>query len=112
MYTGVPPSPLRQRFFSRPTTRLGWRAVGLGAAFVVLFLFNALVLMRVQSEAIWLRAIMILYGWTMLACGLGCGLYSLIAILRRGERSWMVWLPLLAGAWVVVMLVGELLLPH
>ncbi len=48
----------------------------------------------------------------MLACGLASGVTSLLAVLRRGERSWLVWLPLMPALWVIFMLLGELLYPH
>ena len=112
MTTGISPSPLRQRVFGRPTTRLGWWAVGLGALFVLLFLINSFVFMPMQSEEPWQQTYLPFYGIFMLLCGLASGVTSLIAILRKGERSWLVWLPLLSGLWVLFMVIGEFLVPH
>ena len=108
MTTGT--SPLR--VLSRPATRLGWWAAGLGALFVLLFLINSFVFMPMQSAGPWQQMVLPFYGIFMLLCGLASGVASLIAILRQGERSWLVWLPLLPGVLVVFMLIGEFLAPH
>jgi len=55
---------------------------------------------------------MIFYGLFMMACGLGGAVAGLLALLRHGERSWLVWLPLLPGALVIFLLLGEFLVPH
>jgi len=113
----VSESPVDQaqsnRFFSRPVTPTGWWAAGLGIGFVVLFLVNALILIPFSAALPpWSRPLMIFYGLFMLACGLGGALAGLLALLRRGERSWLVWLPLLPGALVIFLLLGEFLVPH
>ena len=100
-------------FFSQPVTSTGWWAAGLGIGFVILFLINALVLIPFSAaQPPWSRPLMIFYGLFMLACGLGGAVAGLLAILRRGERSWLVWLPLLPGALVIFLLLGEFLVPH
>jgi len=48
----------------------------------------------------------------MLLCGLGAMVLALIAVIREHERSWLVFLPLLPGLWVLFMVMGELLFPH
>lgn len=102
-----------KRFFTRPVTSTGWWAAGLGIGFVLLFLINALVLIPFSdSQPPWSRPLMIFYGLFMLTCGLGGAMAGLLAILRRGERSWLVWLPLLPGALVIFLLLGEFLVPH
>jgi cyanate permease len=50
-----------------------------------------------------------IYGITMLLCALGGGVISLIALLRRHERSSLVWLAMLPGLAALVFLIGELL---
>ena len=52
------------------------------------------------------------YGIFMMLCGLAPGVIGLIAVFRRHERSWMVWLTILPGAFVVFFLLGEFLVPH
>lgn len=99
-------------FRESPHTKPGWWAVWLTAAFVVLFLINSFVFMPLSSDAPWQHILLPFYGIFMLLCGLGAGIASLIAIFRQRERSWLVWLPLLPGLWVLFMVIGELLFPH
>jgi hypothetical protein len=55
---------------------------------------------------------LIFYGMAMLACGLAAGIVALVALTRRHEHSWLVWLPLLVGLFVLFLLLGEFLAPH
>jgi hypothetical protein len=93
--------------FSRPSTRLGWYSVGLAAAFVVLFIINAAVLLPAPGVVPWREAML---GIGLLGCGIGSGAVALIALIRRRERSWLVWLALLPGLFVLFM-IGEFLVP-
>jgi hypothetical protein len=52
------------------------------------------------------------YGIAMLSCGLAAGIVGLIAVIRRQERSWLVWLTMLPGLMVVAFVLGEFLVPH
>ena len=99
-------------FLSRPSTKLGRWSVALAATFVVLFIINSAVFMRLTQEAPWQQALLPFYGFAMLLCGLGAGIAGLIAVVRRHERSWLVWLTLLPGLLVIFLLLGELLVPH
>jgi hypothetical protein len=99
-------------FNEKPQTALGWWAVWLGAVFVLLFLINAFVLMPSSSDAPWRHVILPFYGIFMLLCGLGSGIAGFIAVFRQGERAWLVLLTLAPAAWVIFMLLGELLFPH
>jgi len=109
----APPKRLfRQRLFAAPSTRLGRWSIALGALFLVMFTINSTVFMPLQLDAAWKHVLAILYGIGMLLCGLAAGVIGLIAIVRRGERSWLVWLCVLPGLLVVFLLVGELLVPH
>jgi hypothetical protein len=96
----------------RPSTRLGWWAVWLMVAFVVMFLINSFVFMPTSSDAPWRQVILPFYGIFMLLCGLSAGVVGLVAITRQRERSWLVWLTILPLAWVLFMLLGEFLVPH
>jgi len=51
-------------------------------------------------------------GIAMLACGLAAGIVGLIAVMRRHEGSWLVWLTLLPGLMVIAFVLGEFLMPH
>jgi hypothetical protein len=105
----------RSLLWQRPTTRRGWWAAGLGAAFVMMYLVNTLVFMPAFSYAItpglW-NILLPFYAISMVLCGLSSGILGLLALIRSRERSWLVWLTLLPGAFVIFLLVGELLFPH
>jgi len=85
------------KFWARPATRLGWWAVRLAAAGIVLIL-----------------AWSILPGGALLGflCGLVGGLIALIAMIRQQERSWLVFLSILPMLWVIAFILGEFLVPH
>jgi hypothetical protein len=100
------------RFLETPHTRLGWWSVRLGVGFTVLFLINSFVFMPSSSDAPWRHVILPFYGIFMLLCGLGAGVVGLIAVIRQHERSWLVWLMIVPGLFVLFLLVGELLFPH
>jgi hypothetical protein len=55
-------------------------------------------------------AVWMLVGFAMLGVGVAASVSSLIAIVRHHERSWVLWLALLPGAFVVFLLVGEFLI--
>jgi hypothetical protein len=99
----------------RPGTRLGWWAVGLGTAFVVLFVIHSLLVMPLKPYSVgdaryWF--LLPYYNIVMLLCGLLSGIFGLIALLRQHERSWLVWLTLLPGALVLSFVLGEFTNPH
>jgi hypothetical protein len=82
-------------------------------AFVVMYLINTFVFMALPSfgDGTWRQAVLPFYGILMLLCGLVSGILGLVAITRQHDRSWLVWLTILPMAWVVFMLVGELIVP-
>ena len=84
----------------------------LAVAFVVMFLINSLIFMPTSSDAPWRHILLPFYGIAMLLCGLAAMVAALIAVIHEHERSWLVFLPLLPGIWVLFMLVGEFLFPH
>ncbi len=106
-----PDKPLWQRFLRRPGTRLGWWSVGLGATFVALYMISAAVFWRMPENTPW-QPLLPFYGIAMLLIGLAAGIVGLIAVIRQRERSWLVWLTTLLGLQVIVLLLGEFLVPH
>ena len=83
--------------WQRPSTRLGWWAVGLAVASIVLnFAWS------------------ILPGGAILGfiCGLVGGVLALIAVIRQHERSWLVFLSILPMFSVLFFILGEFLIPH
>jgi hypothetical protein len=106
------PLPANRRFFGLPATRLGWWAGGLMIAFVILFLINSFVIMPPSTNALFGRSFLIFYGIFMILCGLAAGVVGLVALVRNHERSWLVWVAVMPGAFVLFLLVGEFLVPH
>jgi hypothetical protein len=110
------PAPSSQsgwlEFFKHPSTLLGWWAVGLGAAFVLLMTLNSAVFMRLGEEVPWRTTFLPFYGIFMILCGFTSGVAGLMAVIRKHERSWLVWLTLLPGFFVIFMLIGEVVAPH
>lgn len=108
----APHTPLWRRILLPPSTRLGWWSVGLAATFVALLIINATVFMPSAVEVPWRQLILPFYGIGMLLCGLAGGVVGLIAVIRRHERSWLVWLAMLPGLFVLLFVLGEVLVPH
>ena len=109
--TGLKSSSL----WKRPSTRLGWWAVSLAGAFVVMFIINSTVFMPAYQDAsseLWRHNLLPFYGIFMMLCALAAGIVGLIAVIRKHERSWLVWLTILPGAFALFLLLGELLVPH
>ena len=106
----MPPSgqPLRRRIFGWPGTRLGWWSVGLAATFVALFIINVAVISS-TLETLWRQTLLPYYVIFMLSCGLAAGIAGLLAVIRQHERSWLVWLAILTGLFVIILVLGELL---
>ena len=104
--------PIQPRW--TPTTRLGRWAVGLSAAFVVMWIINTLVFVFLQnfSDGPWRQIVLPFYGVFMLLCGLASGIVALVAMQREHDRARLVWLTLLPWAFVIFFLLGEFLVPH
>ena len=98
-------------FFSLPSTKMGWWAFALSAAFSILMFINSAVFARLP-EADWQPVILPFYGIGMMLCGLASGTVAVIAIVWRDERSLLTWLSMLTGLFVLVFLLGEFLFPH
>jgi hypothetical protein len=74
---------------------------------VVLFIINTAVFLPAPGVVPWREAFV---GIVLLLCGIGGGIAALIALIRRHERSALVWLALLPGLFVLFM-IGEFLVP-
>jgi len=68
--------------------------------------------MPATIEVPWRESLLPFYGLGMLLCGLAAGVIALVALTRRGDRSWLVWLALLPGLSVLFIVLGECLVPH
>ena len=101
-------SPSKQRkFLARPATRLGRWSVALAAAFAVMFIINNEAVFMRLPEAPQELIVGPLSGIAMLLCGLAAGVTAAIAVVRKGERSWLVWLSLVPCLYVLFLVVGE-----
>lgn len=103
---------MKVSFGERPFTKPGWWAFYLAVVFWVMSLINNVVFMRLPEQVSWRQSLLPFYGILMLLCGLAAGVTGVIALVKKHERSWMVWLAILPGAWVLFMLLGEFLVPH
>jgi len=102
-----------------PHSRIGRVAQSLLIGYGLLFVLNqsAVVLLNDMRESALGQvasqlpvAVWMLVGFAMLGIGLAASITSLIAIIRHHERSWLLWLALLPGLFVVFLLVGEFLI--
>jgi hypothetical protein len=89
----------------RPSTRLGWWAVWLMAACVVMYI----TVMAVMALQLSLPPV---FGILMMLCALSSGVVGIVALVKQHERSRLVWLAILPLLWGVFMLLGEFLVPH
>ena len=51
------------------------------------------------------------YAIVLLGFGLAGGVVGLIAVIRQHERSWLVWLTMLPLLFVLLLVIGEFLIP-
>jgi hypothetical protein len=98
----VPPPgrPLRRRILAWPSTRLGWWSVALATTFVLLYIITPT--LPILSQ----------FPLAVLSWGLAAGIVGLIAVIRRQERSGLVWFAMLPGLMVLLLVLGEFLAPH
>ncbi len=113
--SGVPGSatisqqPLMTRILGWPITRIGWRSIWLGVAFMILWIINSMVLIPVSAALHFNQLVSSSFTILMLLCGLAAVIVGLIAIIVRHERSWLIFLAILPGLFVLLSLIIELL---
>lgn len=90
---------ISSRFSEKPHTSLGWWSVGLMILFMVLFIGQVTASLRFS-------------GLVTMTLGVVAGLLTLTALIRQGERSWLIWLMLLPGLFAIVFALAEVLVPH
>jgi hypothetical protein len=101
--------PLMTRILGWPISRLGWQAVWLGVAFMILWIINALVLIPLSTTLHLNPLVYSVFTILMLLVGLAAVIVGLIAIIIRHERSWLNFLAILPGLYVLISLLIELL---
>ncbi len=104
--------PKKQRFLSLPCTRLGWWAVGLGLASVILPVANALVSLLLTSLSGGTQIALGGLGLLLVVFEIAGGIIGLIAVIRRHERSILVWAAILVGLLGLLLIGGEFLVSH
>jgi len=105
-------SPLRSSFSQLPATRSGWWAVGLAAACVLVFIINLAIVMASQGNSPSQQISLPNLGILVLLLGLAGGVLGLIALIKKHERSWLIWLSLLLGVMMLLLILREFLPAH
>ncbi|PKQ37774.1 MAG: hypothetical protein CVT59_05765 [Actinobacteria bacterium HGW-Actinobacteria-1] len=104
-------------FASLPTSKVGRVSMWLALAFVVLFAINSFVFMPLGRSTnaaynVFSQRVLPFYGVGMLLCGVAAGSVALLAIIKKRERSLVLWLALFPLAFTIFLLLGEFLVPH
>lgn len=106
------PEPMQRHFLTWPSTRDGRRAGWLSLAppglSVVIGMLGAAARDWSRTDRI---AVLLIPTVGMLLCALVAGVLAVLA-LRKGDRSLALLWPLLLGASVVLLVVGEFAVPH
>ncbi len=112
-------SEKKSRFFKTPSTPSGRTALRLTGVFVLaMVVFYTTVFSGFQdiergtAAFIALTAVRVLIIGTAAICAVLGGVIGLRAVAAKGERSFLVLLSIIIGAFVVVFVAGELLFPH
>lgn len=102
------------KFSNRPQTRLGWWAAWLGGAFIILFIVDAVGLIPsiLGMSPAARETITQSFGLVLVLVGLAAGVISALALTRKKDRSWMVWVALLPGFFILVLILGSLIFPE
>ena len=107
------PGPPWRPVLGWPSTRAGQWAAGLAGGVVVLFPLLGVLAGANASDWGWgARLALILAGLAGVATALSAGIVSIVAVVRRGERSIVLLAPILLGAFWAMFVLGEFLSPH
>ena len=105
-------TPEGSRCSQFPKSAIGRWAFGLAAGNILLNAINPLLRLLLADQMTNTNITLPSSGFLMLILGLGGGVLGVIALVRKHEKSWAVWLALLVGAAMLLLLLGEFLLPH
>lgn len=89
----------KKNFLGAPRTYMGSVAVGLTILFVVVFLITTLTSIHIS-------------GILTMSLGVVAGILTIIVIIWKRERSWLLWLSLVPGLFAIIFAAGELIFPH
>lgn len=103
--------PTKPSFFTLPATAPGWWAASATALFLLLLagFLAAAFLGPAPSEPGLPPSSAPNPGLSVILCGLAAGVAGAFALVRKRERSWLVWLSLLPGLFSILILIGDLL---
>ena len=110
-----PQEPIRRRMFGRPTTRLGLVSLallGIAVASMVIAMVAVAAGIDNQSALILEIALLAIPMVAAFASAMAAGVIAAVALLRRGERSLLLALPLLVGALALMFVIGEVTTSH
>lgn len=101
---------LMKKLFGLPQTRVGWWAIGFALGFAASFYVMTTWPSHLQGRltSFWSYPPMGVVILTTAACGIASGVASVIGIFAKRERSLLVCLTLLLGAFVSYFTVGEI----
>jgi len=91
----------------KPTSRDGRLALACFAAFVVTTAVSGALTAITGGDPL-LAILVVPFGLS----ALGCGVFTVLAFVRRGDRALLLTLPLLIAAVAVFFVIGELAVPH
>jgi hypothetical protein len=86
--------------------------VALAAVFIVLFFLNSALFVSGFLELPRPETLGPIYVVLIFGCALAAGIVGLVSVVRRGERSYAVWLAMVPGLFMLFLLLGEFLVPH
>lgn len=111
----VAPSPSGfhgHRYLTWPATRLGrWSALCAAGVAVWWAVLSATAFLDVADRGWAARAAVIAFGLAGIAAALSAAVAAVVAVVK-GERSLVLAVPLLFGAFWLLFLLGEFLVPH
>jgi hypothetical protein len=102
---------LAERLYGQltPRSRLGWWALGLAGGFVALNLAHGALAALLPAAAPMRGTLLPPLAGVMLGAGLAAGGSALLALRRRGDRSPLLLVPLTAGLFSAIFLLGRAL---
>jgi hypothetical protein len=102
---------MSSHLFGTPRTKLGFCSIGLAVAFLILMFaresMHDLMVATITNPL--RRTSLIQYDNFMLLCGLASGVVGVIALKKRKDFSWLVWLALLPTLFVLTLFIAEIL---
>ena len=110
-----PEKPVQHRLLHQPTSGLGRASLALlGIAVALMVIPMVSVTAGVDNGSALILEILLLGIPLFLAftCAISAGVAAAISLLRRGERSLLLALPLLVGALALIFAIGEFTTPH